>query len=80
MPTISGVAEKVHKEKGILLDRIQYVAYKIICSSFMLNVINETWDRRMLQMSGMVGSEDINEEEKEIKNKIVDKLKKMGGK
>ena len=80
MPTINGVAEKVHKEKGILLDRIQYVAYKIICSSFMLNVINETWDRRMLHMSGMVGSEDINEEEKDIKNKIVDKLKRMGGK
>lgn len=39
-PTIKGVAEKIAKEKGIVLDSTQYVAYKIICASFMLNLVN----------------------------------------
>lgn len=36
-----GVAKKIAEEKKIFLDSIQYIAYEIICSTFLLGVVNE---------------------------------------
>ena len=80
VPTICGIAEKLHKTRGILLDHIQFVAYKIICSSFMLNAVNEGWNNKLLQLSSMLGSDEPDDTEKKVKNSIVQKLEKMGGK
>jgi len=41
LPTISPVAKRVSEEKGIELDPVQYVAYEIICASFLLNLVEE---------------------------------------
>ncbi len=38
-PTMKGVAMKIANESGVVLDDTQYVAYKVICASFMLNLI-----------------------------------------
>ena len=43
IPTMSEVAEQMKTESNIMLDRIQYAAYEIICSSFLLNMVNEGW-------------------------------------
>lgn len=83
-PTIKGVALKVSKEQGIVLDRIQYVAYKIICASFILNLINEGWNNKLVSGSNFAingdTTEDINSTEKDIKDKICTELKEIGGK
>ncbi len=41
IPSMKSVAEKVSLHRGITLDRIQYIAYEIICSSFLLNLLND---------------------------------------
>ena len=43
IPTFQGVASRIEKESGVILDTIQYVAYEIICASFMLNLVIERW-------------------------------------
>jgi hypothetical protein len=40
-PTLDGVESEVSRDKKIALDRTQYDAYEVICSSFLLNLINE---------------------------------------
>jgi hypothetical protein len=44
IPTIKQVCLKAARERGIFLDRIQYVAYEIICSTFLLDVVKTTWN------------------------------------
>lgn len=41
IPTLKKVAEEVAREQGVVLDDLQYKAYEIICSSFLLTVVNE---------------------------------------
>ena len=77
-----GVAKRIFEEKGIQLDPIQYVAYKIICSSFLLNLINEAWEKRLTMFSSTF-SDESNEENatgQEEKDHIVKRLQDLGAK
>ncbi len=42
IPSMKSVAQQVSLHRGITLDRIQYITYEIICSSFLLNLLNES--------------------------------------
>jgi hypothetical protein len=79
IPTIKEVADRIAIEKGINLDRIQYVAYRIICSSFMLGVLNEGWDIRESTISELADVNNI-DVERGVKEKIADRLREIGGK
>lgn len=39
LPTLKGVAEKVEKKEGKKLDKKQYIAYEILCCSFILELV-----------------------------------------
>jgi hypothetical protein len=45
-PFHAGCGRKKSKEQNITHDHIQYVAYDLICSSFLLNLINKESDRQ----------------------------------
>jgi len=53
IPSMKSVAEKVSLHRGITLDRIQYIAYEIICSSFLLNLLNESSKKNSDQSSNL---------------------------
>ena len=40
-PTLSGIARKVAKVEKLKLDHKQYIAYEMICCSFLLGLIND---------------------------------------
>ena len=42
IPSMKSVVEMVSNQRCITLDQIQYVAYEIICSSFLLNLLNDS--------------------------------------
>ena len=44
MPTLSGVANSVTKLDGTQMDKKQYIAYKIICCTFILGLVYEGRD------------------------------------
>ena len=77
-----GVAKRIFQEKGIQLDPIQYVAYKIICSSFLLNLINEGWEKRLTIFSSTFADESDQESasNQEAKDDIVKRLRSLGAK
>jgi hypothetical protein len=79
IPTMKEVADRIADEKGIHLYRIQYVVYRIICSSFMLGVLNEGWDIRESTISESAGVDNV-DIERGVKEKIADKLREIGGK
>ena len=39
LPTLEGVAKKVEKKEGKMLDEKQYIAYEILCCSFILELV-----------------------------------------
>jgi len=82
VPTLNGVVSKVSREKHITLDRIQYVAYEVICSSFLLNLINEGLVNKNDIASGFAISQEEREDEGTyiILEKVVEKLKELGAK
>ena len=77
IPTMRGVARRMHEDKGIELDPIQYVAYKVVCSSFLLNLINEGWEKRMNSMSSTFTDDEGNCGKKDT---ISQKLRDLGAK
>jgi hypothetical protein len=42
VPTINGMAKQVEHSNGIKLDEKQYIAYEIICCTFLLSVLSES--------------------------------------
>ncbi len=82
IPSMKSVAEKVSLHRDITLDRIQYIAYEIICSSFLLNLLNGS----SLTIPDLSSDLDTNDEELDeeptnnIKAKLIDQLKKIGSK
>ena len=85
VPTLNGVASKVSRDKQITLDRIQYVAYEVICTSctsFLLNLINDGMENKNEIASGFAVSQEEREDErtKFILEKVVGKLKQLGAK
>ena len=83
IPTMSGIARKIAHEKGIYLDRLQYIAYEIICTSFMLSMVNEGWEEDTTSIMGFTTTTDedgMNSETENIKNRIIENLKKIGAK
>ena len=81
VPTMSSVAQSVMQNKGIKLDSIQYVAYEIICASFLLNLLEEKWAASSCSDSfGASDAERGNASTIEAMNRIKQKLKDIGGK
>ena len=82
IPTIKGLCLKVARDRGIVLDRIQYVAYEIICSTFLLDVMKQCWEDHNMDLSGFaVGDTHVlNESTQEARDRIVKRLKDMGAK
>ena len=72
---MNGVASKVFRDKQITLDIIQNVAYEVICSSFLLNLINEGIENENNIGSGFAVSQEEREDErtKFILEKVVGK-------
>ena len=81
IPTMSSVAQSVMKNKGIQLDSIQYVAYEIICASFLLNLLEEKW-RASSQNDSFGASDDERRNTRitEAMSHIKQKLEDIGGK
>ncbi len=82
IPSMKSVAEKVSLHRGITLDRIQYIAYEIICSSFLLNLLNESSKKNPdLSSDFTANDEELDDEPtNNIKAKMLDNLKKIGAK
>ncbi len=82
IPSMRGIAEMVSKNKGISLDQIQYVAYEVICSSFLLNLLNDDWKKNSDVVSDFTGNDDELQDERthNIKQTLQDKLKQIGAK
>ena len=82
IPSMRGIAETVSKNKGISLDQIQYVAYEVICSSFLLNLLNDDWKKNSDVVSDFTGNDDELQDERtqNIKQTLQDKLKQIGAK
>jgi hypothetical protein len=82
VPTLSGVSSKASRDKQITFDRIQYVAYEVIYSSFLLNSINEGMGNENNIASSFAVSQEESEVErtKIILEKVVGKLKELGAK
>ena len=78
-PTISSVAQSKMEKKGIRLDSIQYVAYEIICASFLLNLLEEKW--AVSSQCDNFGASDTERRSgvvNDARNRIRAKLKDMG--
>jgi hypothetical protein len=82
IPTMQGVADRISRENHITLDRIQYIAYEVICSSFLLNLIRDSLESQSSMASGFTDShEDLRDERTTfIKQKVEQKLKDLGAK
>ena len=82
IPSMKSVAEMVSNKRGITLDQIQYIAYEIICSSFLLNLLNES-SRKNPDLSSDFATNDEELDDQPINNikaKLIDNLKKIGAK
>jgi hypothetical protein len=78
IPTMNGIAKKALLEGNISLDNIQFTAYQIICSSFLLEVLTTEWKK---QMSNLNQEESFEMEElNKIKEYTIKNLKKLGAK
>ena len=79
---MKSVADKVSLHRGITLDRIQYIAYEIICSSFLLNLLNESSKKNSDHPSNFAANDEELDEEptNNIKAKLIENLKKIGAK
>ena len=80
IPTMRLIADKMKSEANIVLDRTQYVAYEIICSSFMLNMVYEGWNSRTTLSAGFSASDEEREDIalKDIMETVIGKLKDLG--
>jgi hypothetical protein len=77
IPTMQGVAKKALLEGNISLDSIQYAAYEIICSSFLLEIISTEWKKQV----SVLDAESSNfEKMKELHQFTIENLKKLGAK
>ena len=83
IPTLPNIAANVAQERNILLDDEQYIAYEVICSSFLLNLINEE-SLRSANVSaadfGLGPSHSESEKTSEIVGKVKLSLKELGAK
>lgn len=75
IPTMSQIAIKVAEDSNVTLDRVQYAAYEIICSSFMLNMVNEGWYDKASEFG--VRDEEVQEQSvqsvmKRVKQNLID--------
>jgi len=80
IPTMQSVAE----ESGNTLDTKQYLAYQIICASFLLQLIYESGNTttNLWKYFHAVGMEDSNDHDSNFiakRNELVTKLNQMGG-
>lgn len=86
IPTLAGIAEKVAREKNIVLDDLQYSAYEIICSTFLLSLVNEGLNNTNANtaadfgVSDRAGMEDNASGISGITAKVRHNLKKLGAK
>lgn len=82
VPTMKGVSESVVRERGISLDRTQYVAYEIICSTFLLDVLKQCWDDNNPEISGYAAGVRpvLDEFTLDVRERIVNKLYELGAK
>ena len=84
IPTMRGVSQKVAEEKGIILDKIQYVAYEIICSTFLLNVLRQSWeDQNSEEVSGFATGTirpNLDRSTIDARTKVIEKLMELGAK
>ncbi len=72
---MKSVAEKISLQKHIRLNQTQYIAFEIICSSYMLNLLNESSTKNSYNASSFVtNKEELNEE---AASSIKAKLKKI---
>ena len=64
------------------MDRIQHIAYEIICISFLLNLLNESSKKNPdLSSDFTANDEELDDEPTNIiKAKLIDNLKKIGAK
>ena len=82
IPTMKSVADKMKSETNITLDNTQYVAYEIICSSFMLNMVLEGWNSQKAASAGFSVTDDDREDLrlKDTMEMIVQSLEDVGAK
>jgi hypothetical protein len=82
IPTIKKICMKAATERGIFLDRIQYVAYEIICSTFLLDIVKTTWKEEDELSSGIsVSDRAITQfNTMEARQKLLDSLYDLGAK
>lgn len=82
IPIMQGVANKIFREKHITLDKIQYIAYEVICSSFVINLIQESSESQSPTALGFAESEEDlrNHRTTLSREKIKQKLKELGAK
>ena len=76
-----------HHQKGFgtkwyTFDRIQYISYEIISSSFLLNLVNNDFNKNSNILSSFaVNNDELNDEITNITMaKLIEKLKEMGAK
>ena len=55
-------AENVSMEKGITLDQIQYISYEMVCSMFLLNLLNDGQNKNSDMSNFAVNDDDLNDE------------------
>jgi hypothetical protein len=66
-----GVAKKLQKKK-IFLDSIQYIAYEIICSTFLLGIVNEGLEQDVSVPDFAITEEEFQDPETQrISEKII---------
>jgi len=75
-PTLSGIARKVAKVEKKFLDKKQYIAYEIICCTFLLGLIRDGKDSST-QMSRSLGY--CLEQDAQATNDLIDELQARGG-
>ena len=82
VPTMKSIAERVKMDSNITLDRIQYVAYEIICSSFMLNMIHEGWNYKTNSSMdfGVTNDEQEDPSLQKTRKLVIERLKTIGAK
>lgn len=82
IPTFKRIAKLVEEESNVVLDSIQYVAYEIICSSFLLSMIIQGWDgTNRSSFDFAANDEELGDPDTEkTKNEVILNLKNMGAK
>ena len=75
---MKSVPEMVSLQKGIFLDKIQCIAYEIICSLFLLNLLNDSSKRKSDAASNFTTNDEELDEEptNNTKAEPIEKLKK----